>query len=133
MSVLIDALKQDHVVLVETLNKIKSLGITSEEGQKLLLAAKGALLAHLAKEDKELYPILMKAAETDASLKSTLDLYAKDMDEISKAALEFFHKYSDGGTGLEFAKDLGRLFGSLATRVRKEESTLYVKYNELMS
>lgn len=132
MSVLIDELKQDHVVLVETLNKIKSLGITSEEGQKLLIAAKGALLAHLAKEDKELYPTLRKAAESDASLQSTLDFYAKDMDEISKAALEFFDKYSDGGTGLEFAKDLGGLFGSLGTRVRKEESTLYVKYNELM-
>ncbi len=98
----------------------------------MLMAAKGALLAHLAKEDKELYPTLNKVAETDAQLKSTLDFYAKDMDEISKSALAFFDKYSAGGSGLEFAKDLGSLFGNLASRVRKEESTLYLKYNELV-
>ena len=132
MSRLIDELKQDHVVLVETLNKIKSLGIASEEGQKTLLAAKGALLAHLAKEDKELYPTLNKAAETDADLKSTLDFYAKDMDKISKGALTFFEKYAGGGSGMEFAKDLGKLFGDLGARVRKEESTIYIKYNELV-
>ena len=132
MSRLIDELKQDHVVLVETLNKIKSLGIASEEGQKTLLAAKGALLAHLAKEDKELYPTLNKAAETDADLKSTLDFYAKDMDKISKEALAFFGKYAGGGSGMEFAKDLGKLFGDLGARVRKEESTIYNKYNELV-
>ncbi|VAW46232.1 hypothetical protein MNBD_GAMMA04-282, partial [hydrothermal vent metagenome] len=31
-----------------------------------------------------------------------------------------------------FAKDLGRLFANLGARVRKEESTIYNKYNELV-
>lgn len=132
MSKLIDELKKQHTVIADTLNKIQSLGITTEEGQKTLLAAKKGLLAHLDKEDKELYPVLHKAAESDASLKQTLDTYAKDMDEISKAALGFFEKYSTGGSGMEFAKDFGRLLGTLSNRIRKEESTLYKKYDELV-
>ncbi len=34
MSRLIDELKQDHVILVETLNKIKAIGITSMKDKK---------------------------------------------------------------------------------------------------
>ena len=132
MSRLIDELEADHKVIADTLGKVKTLGIASEEGQKTLLAAKAGLLAHLAKEDRELYPILSKAAATDPSLQRTLDMYAKDMDEISGAALGFFDKYAGGGSGLEFAKDFGRLVGSMTQRIRKEESTLYKKYNELV-
>ncbi|MCP4265520.1 MAG: hemerythrin domain-containing protein [Candidatus Brocadiaceae bacterium] len=132
MSKLVDDLKQQHKVIADTLSKVKSLGVTSDEGQKTLLAAKNGLLAHLNKEDKELYPVLNKAAESDSGLKNTLDFYAKDMDTISKAALEFFEKYSTGGSGLEFAKDFGTLFATLSLRINKEESILYKKYDELM-
>ena len=132
MSRLIDELEADHKIIADTLGKVKTLGISSEEGQKTLLAAKAGLLAHLAKEDRDLYPVLRKAAETDPSLQSTLDFYAKDMDEISSAALEFFAKYATGGEGLDFAKDFGRLVANLTQRIRKEETTLYKKYNELV-
>ncbi len=131
MSKLVDELKKDHSVITETLTNVKELGVTSEEGQKILLAAKSGLLAHLKKEDEHLYPVLNKAAESDVDLKRTLDMFAKDMDEISKGALEFFDKYSTGGSGIEFAKDFGKLFGTLSTRIRKEETTLYKKYDEL--
>ena len=132
MSRLIDELEADHKVISDTLGKVKTLGIASEEGQKTLLAAKTGLLAHLAKEDRELYPVLTKAAASDPSLQRTLDMYAKDMDEISGAALAFFDKYASGGSGLDFAKDFGRLVGSMTQRIRKEESTLYKKFNEIV-
>ncbi len=131
MSKLVDELKREHSVIVETLNKVKSLSITSEEGQNTLLAAKSGLLAHLKKEDEQLYPVLNNAAESDAVLKRTLDTFAKDMDEISKVALEFFEKYSTGGSGIEFAKDFGRLYAALSQRISKEENIIYAKYDEL--
>ena len=131
MSKLVEELRKEHAVIAETLNKVKSLGFTLKEGQNTLLAAKSGFLAHLKKEDEQLYPVLKNAAESDANLKRSLDAFAKDMNEISKAALEFFDKYSTGGSGMEFAKDFGKVFATLSQRIRKEENILYQKYDEL--
>jgi hypothetical protein len=132
MSKLVDELIKQHIDITDTLDKVKSLGIGTEEGQKTLLAAKNGLLAHLKKEDDELYPVLHKAAESDINLKRTLDMYAKDMDEISKTAFEFFEKYSTAEFGLEFAEDFGVLLGVLSQRIMKEEISLYKKYDKLV-
>ena len=132
MSALVEELRNEHTVIAETLNKVKTLGISSEEGQSTLLAAKMGLLAHLKKEDEQLYPVLRNAAKSDARLKKTLDTFARDMDAISQTALEFFDKYSTGGSGIEFAKDFGRLFATLSMRISSEEKIVYAKYDELM-
>ena len=131
MSNLVDELKKEHSLLVETLNKVQKLGITSQEGQKTLFQAKQGLLAHLKKEDEQLYPILNLAADNDINLKSTLDIFAKNMEDISKTALGFFEKYATGGSGIEFAKDFGILFSALSQRIRKEENIIYKTFNEL--
>ncbi len=131
MSKLVDELKKEHIIIVETLNKVKSLSIASEKGRNTILAAKSGLLAHLKKEDEKLYPLLNKAAENDPSLRKNLDMFAKDMDEISKAALAFFDKYTTGESSLDFVKDFGRLFATLSIRIKKEESIIYSKFNEL--
>ena len=62
MSRLVSQLKNDHKVLVEVLAKVKELGIGTKEGQGKLSAAKAGLLAHLKKEDAELYPVQKKAS-----------------------------------------------------------------------
>lgn len=127
---LIDEFKKDHVELVSTLNKVKELGITTKEGQARLLVAKEGLLAHLKKEDAQLYPFLKKEAESDSGLKNLLDTFAKDMDNISKSALDFFAKYANGGSTVEFAKDFGTLTASLSKRIRQEENLLYPEYTK---
>jgi len=131
MSELVEALKKEHVLIKETLNRARKLGISSSEGQNILLSAKDSLLAHLEKEDKQLYSVLNEAAESDTDLKQTLEWFANDMDEISKAALDFFSKYSKGGSGIEFAEDFGKLFATLTLRISKEENIIYQKYDEL--
>ena len=133
MSNLIDDLKKEHAFIGETLNKVRSLGITSKEGQSTLLAAKSGLLAHLQKEDERLYPVLNKAADNDPNLKQTLQMFAAHMEAISAAALGFFEKYSGGGSGAEFAKDFGNLNAELSMRISREEDILYKRYNELMT
>ena len=87
MNTLVEELKKDHEEFVEVLTKVKKLGISSKDGQDMLLAAKGGLLAHLKKEDERLYPALRKAAENTPALKQTLDMFAKDMESISKNAI----------------------------------------------
>jgi hypothetical protein len=97
----------------------------------MLLAAKEGLLAHLKKEDEKLYPALREAAENTPSLKQTMDMFAKDMEAISKSAIDFFAKYAKGGTSSEFANDFGRLTGILGMRIRKEEKIIYAEYEKL--
>lgn len=131
MSQLIEELKIDHTAIVNVLDEISKLGISSKEGQRKLLDAKQGLLAHLKKEDDQLYPVLKSAAEKNPALKQTLEIFAKDMAGISTAAIDFFGKYSSGGSGLEFAKDIGNLFTTLKSRIRKEEDILYKEYDRL--
>ena len=131
MSQLIDELKKEHVAIANILGEVSKLGITSKEGQAKLMVAKNGLLAHLKKEDDKLYPALKSAAQNDKNLGFTLDVYAKDMDGISKAAIAFFTKYAQGGSGMEFAKDIGGLVATLKSRIRKEEDVLYEEYNKL--
>jgi len=124
-------LRREHGQIVQVLEKIKTAGVGSPVGQRLLLSAKQGLLAHLAKEDEKLYPALNRAAQDDPSLRNTLEIFAKDMDTVSQAALDFFGKYEGGGSGLEFARDFGQLFAALGARIGREENILYKRYDAL--
>jgi len=133
MARLIDELKRDHVAIEGMLARVKDTSITNKEAHKILIAAQASLLAHLKKEDAQLYPVLNKAALSDATLKRTLDFYAKDMDEITQNAIAFFDKYSpeDAVIDIEFAKAFGRLFSTISKRLRNEESSLYKAYEQI--
>ncbi len=131
MSKLVEELKQEHAVLVEVLGEIQKLGSGSQETKDKLSAVKAGLLNHLLKEDNQLYPSLRKAAESDARLKTTLNVFANEMDQISAFALDFFEKYSSESRGIQFSKDFGRLVASLSSRIRKEEQILYPEYDKL--
>jgi hypothetical protein len=130
MGDLIDELRKEHASIVALLNEVKQLGVASQGARhKLALAEKG-LLGHLRKEDERLYPVLQGAAADDPKLARTLEVFATEMQEVSKAALGFTAKYRDGGDAMEFAKDFGRLSFALSTRIKREESILYVAYRQ---
>ena len=133
MARLIDELKQDHAAIESMLTKAKDSSISHKEAHKILLAAQTSLLAHLKKEDLQLYPVLNRAAASDANLKRTVDFYAKDMDEITGNAVEFFKKYAaaDSPIDIEFAKAFGKLFSTISRRQRNEENSLYKEYEKL--
>ena len=131
MSELIEELKKEHSEIIAKLSRVKELGVTSNEGLSMLLSAKACLLSHLQKEDSKLYPVLRKEAENNTWLKSNLDIFAADTDNISKSVIGFFDKYSDGGSGLEFFKDSLDLLSILDGRIGKEERILYEEYDKL--
>ncbi|MGZ3742288.1 MAG: hemerythrin domain-containing protein [Pseudobdellovibrionaceae bacterium] len=132
MSHLIDKLKTDHSGLVVALEDLKKSGINHPDFKKRLVAVKAGLLAHLKLEDVELYPKLHKAAEKNSSLKSTLNVMAMDMDKVSKAALDFFAKWEKGGgTEMEWTRDCAGLMAALGTRIRREETTLYIEFDKM--
>lgn len=130
MSVLIEDLKSEHVMIVNTLKTIEGLGIYSREGHKKLLTAKNNFLAHLKKEHEELYPELRKTAENNKEFKRKLDHLSKNIEEVTKFVLQFFDKYSTGGSGIEYKLDYDRLHSILKARILNEE-LLYKEYKKL--
>jgi hypothetical protein len=111
--------------------QIEELGINTRAGQEKLFAAKILLLAHLKKEDNELYPVLQKKAETDSNLAYILRLFAKDMESITAKAINFFEKYGYGGAGRTFGRDFESLVTALKGRISREEHALYKEYESI--
>lgn len=132
MSKLTEELKNEHTAVAAGLEKIKKIGISSEEGKEIFFSLKEALLKHLKKEDEQLYPVLKKAAQNNPRLARTLSYLAEDMTEVTTLALQFFEKYGQGQTGgMEFFGELGKLFALLGDRIRKEEAILCPEYDRL--
>jgi len=134
MSILIEELKKEHSEILAALNEVKELGILSKEGQDKLMSLEVSLLAHLEMEDDELYPTLRKEAEHYNRIKDTLDLFAIDMENVSKVVREFFEKYSEGFSGMdikEVSEDFENLLAALTKRIGNEEESLYEEYEAL--
>ncbi len=134
MSILIEELKKEHSEILATLNEVKQLGILSKEGQDKLISLEVGLLAHLEMEDDQLYPALRKEAEHTNSIKDTLDLFAIDMENVSKIVREFFEKYAEGFSGMEpkeLSEDFENLHAILTKRICNEEESLYEEYETL--
>lgn len=144
MSKLVEELKADHVQLKQTLKQAADFKRPAQESIELLHRVKAALLAHLDKENRELYPTLQAAAASDPSLHSLLSSFGKDMEQIIPQALAFFAKYDDpaGVSGkiksdvryaVEFGADLERFIGLLGLRIGREERSLYPQYERIKS
>ena len=129
MSQLIQNLKSEHHALVEILKRVQVIGPSQSESKQLLLEVKKALLAHLKKEDQELYPKLKEAAKQNEEIDRKVNNFGKDMEEITKFTLQFFDKMeSNQYSSLEYAKDFGKLVTILSSRISREENILYPLY-----
>lgn len=131
MNLLIEELKTEHSEILDALNKVKALGILSKEGEAKLMSVREHLLAHLKVEDDQLYPTLRKEAEHNKHLKWTLDLFAMDMENVSKIVLEFFDKFSKGDRGEGCKQEFEDLLKALKRRIDNEEDSLYEEYEYL--
>jgi len=130
MSNLIDELKNEHRIMLNVLDQVKQLGISSETGQEKFLSIRDMLISHMKKEDERYYPALKRAAEYNETLRVTLDYFVRDMEVVSHRALQLFDKYARGGSETEFSGDVKLLYMLLRDRIQIEEDTLFKKYGE---
>lgn len=119
-------LKDQHAAIKKLLDEVRVAGITSEVGKKKLSQVKQLIVAHLKKEDAELYPGLKAKAATTA----LAETYTREMGEITTNVIGFFNKYETNTDGMEFARDLGRVMATLSARMTREEIRLYPAYDE---
>lgn len=132
---LITQLTSEHTFIKEKLKEAKKLGMRSHSGLDALVSAKRALMAHLTKEDRELYPSLREAAKTDAEARAMLDMFARDMEAVTAVVLKFFEKYEAPDAAKvpdsEFARDFGELVARLSLRISTEEQLLYKQFERM--
>ncbi|MCP4700383.1 MAG: hemerythrin domain-containing protein [Gammaproteobacteria bacterium] len=127
---LIEELKAEHTVIIDMFSGLKSLDVMTKEGQIKLLEVKTVFFAHIRKEETKLYPVAKNAAKGDEAFKRKLARIEREEAETSRCALDFFEKYSDGGSKTEFAKESARLYRMIVHRIRNEESTLFKVYKK---
>lgn len=128
---LVAELKKEHVAIVALLDEIKAKGFGAPELQRKLLLARHGLVGHLRKEDDRLYPVLRRAAERNERLQRMIDVFAREMTELSRAALDFFGKYAGSSDGAQFARDFANVAGLLTARIRNEETLLYAVFERI--
>ena len=131
MTELVEDLKAEHANIVEVLLAVYEMGVHTEAGRRKLLSAKNGLLAHLRREDDQLYPALLKAAEDDPIVEDAMAYFQEDMVSVSNLALAFFDKYADETDAGGFADDFATLAALLTQRIRKEEAVIYRMYDQL--
>jgi len=114
--------------MLDILDQVRLMGISSATGQEKFLSIRDLLISHMKKEDEHYYPALMREAEQNDALKLTLDYFARDMEAVSRKAMQLFDKYAQGGAETEFSGDVKLLYMLLRDRIRIEEDTLFKKY-----
>lgn len=131
MTDIVSELKLEHADLRNVLEQVRSHGIGTQAGREALHSARDLFVAHIRHEDEGFYPGLRTLSRGDASHGDLADKFAAEMVDLGQKILAFFAKYENGGSGMEFAMDFGRMHAALNSRWHKEEAFLYARYDEL--
>lgn len=93
---------------------------------------RGALLAHLLKENVRFYIYLEHALAGDATSHALVHQFRHEMDGIGKVVIAFLAKYAElantPALAESFPGELGGIGEVLIQRIRNEEDTLYPLY-----
>lgn len=127
---MINELKKEHAVIIDTLKEIRELGSCSTEGYDKILSIQKSLLAHLNKEDEELYPLLRDAAKSNRKLQEKINAFDGNIGAVSIAAFDFFGNYPTKARG-QLAKEIEWLIETLTWRMQREEAILFTMYDNL--
>ena len=128
---MIEKFKREHYEIIKALAEIKELGALTKDGNDKLMSVKETLHEHLKEEDEKFYPILRKKAEQNKKLKEELDVFAKDLESVSKVVSGFFDRYDKGVLSAGLLTDFETLFMVLRNRMRNEENFLYDEYEKI--
>ena len=128
MADLISELKKDHEHIKQLLSNVYDYIANNEKKIEFVNQLKDILKIHIENEDKKLYRFLFKEAKKDDLLKSKLDIFVKDWEEISAFTTYYTEKYGAGNFDEKFTTDTAKLMSSIKQRIIKEEVSLYPEY-----
>ncbi len=90
---MVHEIKREHSEIIDKLDKIERIGISSKEGEDELLSVKDFILKHMKNEEKRIYPEIREEAKKNKELAGILTKFDKDMDRILQYSLGFFDGY----------------------------------------
>jgi hypothetical protein len=95
------------------------------------MSIKASLLEHLWNENERIYPVLWKEAEHNKDLKELLDLFAIEMEGVTKIVQQFFNKFHEGTIDKSFPHEFEAFFAAISKRIKNEEEILYDEYEKI--
>lgn len=129
----IDNYRRQHDELLEIATQIsqflstESLVDNSQDVVNLLTKLTGKLLAHLAMEDKVLYPLLLKNKNED--VRETAQSFFSEMGDLQEVYKAYIDKWSDSRSIKQAAEDFvtetNTIFAALSKRIDRENNELY--------
>lgn len=131
---LVPALKRDHSDLVRLYGAI---GERAHEGDfqqvpQMLMAFKVHLEGHLIAENVRFYNYVESAMQGDSESTALVRSFRREMNAIARGVVDFVKKYQistfDHQTREEFMTDYQTVYGLLAQRIEREETSLYPLY-----
>lgn len=123
--------RKEHAKILGALLEVFQFDVSSRAGQMKLQELKRVLEAHLKSEDTDFYPVLKKAAETDADLRRELFLFAADMDKIAAETKIFFRKVEADPMDQDIPAEFHRISAMLKSRISREENLLMKAFEKL--
>lgn len=130
---LIRELHDDHILLMQKLDRIRGQGSFSPDARALLIEVRKILIDHSETEERDFYPVMRKAAEKNASLQNVLKIMGLEMETISMNALMRIDTWLSGEDTLNFMVQFDAFYIMLSDRIKREEYSLYSKYLKLTS
>jgi len=128
---LLQRLHQEHQALIETFQQIREAGWGTPQSKDILSRAERLFFAHLKLEEREFYPVLRKASESDPELHNTLLIYDQEMREIAHAILDFFGQCGQDTEPQELTASLERNDSHLRQRILREEHVLFPRFKQI--
>lgn len=131
-------MKEAHISIYTALKDVENMLENIEENAAQIARGisrlAGTLKIHLANEDRYLYPTMLKSDE--ATLKSKVNEYQKEMGGLSQEFMTFKDKYNTTSklmTNLSSAKkDITSIFKKIEERIQKEDHELYPLAEKIM-
>jgi hemerythrin-like domain-containing protein len=135
----LNQLKKQHGDIIELLNKTKGMINKIDDSSVQMKIAKnisklaGILKIHLMSEDRNLYPSFTKSSNTD--LQNKAKKYIDEMGDLSSIYMDFKDKYNTqskiNNSLSQFKSEVPKVFSAIETRIKKEDTDLYVLAEKL--
>ena len=128
MSELIKKLESEHVEMLDKLTSYRKKKIKNGKVRRRFVSFMKALRAHIRKEDKEIFPVLHKAAQHNARIKKVLKISKSTLVNVTLLSRYMVDKYRHKDICIGFEEDINRLLKLFKKRVQIEEKFIFVEY-----
>lgn len=123
--------EEEHRVILARIEEARSLGPLSPHGRERLDTTMAMFMAHLDRDEAEIFRVLEAAAQTNDSVRQALRWFAVHRTisvEAIEAACERLRRTT---SELEYAQDFGHLVAIIGSRIQREESILHPIFRRL--